>query len=212
MAFFENEVLTSARKHGSLFSLLLVCIVFVFVLPVIPNVFTWLSKLALSIIIFLAASSISARIVVFGVVAILIEWLTRVLDFIYLNYLSEVTTNLFILWVVATLVIQIMKREHVTIYTLLEAVNGYLLLGIMFASFVYFVAVHVPGSFSGAKVSALDLSYYTFITLSTTGYGDIAPVTPIARSLALLIAITGQFYVAVIVAILVGKFSSRPAS
>jgi voltage-gated potassium channel Kch len=49
--------------------------------------------------------------------------------------------------------------------------------------------------------------YYTFVTFTTLGYGDIVPQTPVARSLAILISITGQIYIAIIIALLVGKFA-----
>ena len=45
-----------------------------------------------------------------------------------------------------------------------------------------------------------DLSYYSFITLATVGYGDVTPTTPLARTLAWIEAITGQFYLAILVA------------
>jgi voltage-gated potassium channel Kch len=48
------------------------------------------------------------------------------------------------------------------------------------------------------------LSYFSFITLATVGYGDVTPATPLTRTLAWLEAITGQFYLAVLVAGLVG--------
>jgi hypothetical protein len=163
----------------------------------------------MSFIIFLAASTLSTRLIVFAFVAIAIEWSTKASDFIYMHYLAEITTNLFIVGIVVTLVAQIMKRKNVTIFTLVEALNGYLLLGIMFTSLAAFVHLHRPGSFAGDIVSELGLTYYAFITLTTTGYGDIVPLSPIAKSLSLLIAISGQVYVAVIVAILVGKYSNK---
>ena len=55
----------------------------------------------------------------------------------------------------------------------------------------------------------MELVYYTFITLTTAGYGDITPQLPLAQSLAMIIAVMGQFYVAVVVAILVGKYASK---
>ena len=48
------------------------------------------------------------------------------------------------------------------------------------------------------------LNYYSFITLATVGYGDVTPATPLARTLAWMEAITGQFYLAILVAGLVG--------
>jgi hypothetical protein len=51
--------------------------------------------------------------------------------------------------------------------------------------------------------------YYTFVTFTTLGYGDIIPLKPISKSLALLISISGQIYVAIIIAMLVGKYASN---
>ena len=53
-----------------------------------------------------------------------------------------------------------------------------------------------------------DYLYYGFVTFSTLGYGDIVPLKPHAKALSLLISVTGQLYLAIIVATLVGKFSS----
>ena len=94
------------------------------------------------------------------------------------------------------------------------AVCGYLLLGIIWSLVYSAVETASPGSFifsSSAKptivVGRLDrgvLSYYSFITLATVGYGDVTPSTPLARTLAWIEAITGQFYLAILVAGLVG--------
>ena len=102
---------------------------------------------------------------------------------------------------------EIMKRENVTIFTLLGALNGYLLLGIISISLVSFCDLHIPGSFSGTRDSGMELTYYTMNTLTTTGNGDITPPVSKAKSLSMLISVAGQFYVAVVVAILVGKYS-----
>jgi hypothetical protein len=60
------------------------------------------------------------------------------------------------------------------------------------------------------------LTYYSFVTLTTVGYGDISPVSPATRTLAWVEAVTGQFYLAVIVAGLVGgrrrRCAWRPAA
>jgi len=56
---------------------------------------------------------------------------------------------------------------------------------------------------------------YRYIILfynASLGYGDICPLTPLTRSLATFIAVSGQFYIAIIVALLVGKFSAQRGS
>ena len=52
--------------------------------------------------------------------------------------------------------------------------------------------------------------YFSFITLTTVGYGDIAPVAKVARMLAVMEAITGVLYMAVLISRLVGAYSSTP--
>ena len=54
-----------------------------------------------------------------------------------------------------------------------------------------------------------DMIYYAAVTMTTLGYGDMVPTSPIAKSLSTLIAVTGQFYIAILVAMLVGKFIAQ---
>jgi voltage-gated potassium channel len=79
-----------------------------------------------------------------------------------------------------------------------------------------------PGSFqaAGEMADALKLAetrepvltYYSFVTMTTVGYGDITPLSPPARTLAWLEAMMGQFYIAVLVAFVVGiRVSQGPA-
>jgi hypothetical protein len=53
-----------------------------------------------------------------------------------------------------------------------------------------------------------DYLYFSFVTLTTLGYGDITPVSAFAKSLTIFIAITGQLYLTILIAMLVGKYLS----
>ena len=99
----------------------------------------------------------------------------------------------------------------ISTHAILGAVSGYLLLGIIWSLLYAAVETLEPGSFRVAnqeiEIAEVDrsaLSYYSFVTLSTVGYGDITPATPIARTLSWIEAVAGQFYLAVLVAGLVG--------
>jgi len=196
-------------KNKSAVLLLLACFIFVFILPAIEFTSNMLSIFLFSLIIFLASYPISRKVMFIGFVVILIELATRATDLIYVQYLAQLTTNLFIIFLVGSVIRHIMNQKNVSIYTLVNALNGYLLLGIMFMSLVAFCDLYIPGSFNSSGNSDMELVYYTLITLTTAGYGDITPQLPLAQSLAMLIAVTGQFYVAVVVAILVGKYASK---
>lgn len=96
------------------------------------------------------------------------------------------------------------------------ALCAYLMMGILWAFLYALIELVQPESFSHPHepnmhpklgIAAEDFGmvlYYSFITLSTVGYGDITPVTPVARTLAASEAIAGQLYLAVLVARLVG--------
>lgn len=89
----------------------------------------------------------------------------------------------------------------------------YLLLGLNWTFFYLFINLGIPESFDGLTSTKIvhqfpDLMYFSFVTLTTLGYGDLTPVKPLARSVAYLEAIVGQFYVAVLVAWLVSMYIS----
>ncbi len=85
------------------------------------------------------------------------------------------------------------------------AIEVYLLLGLIWSRFYQIAALMIPGAFHMQDGSATLTSYiyFSFVTLATIGYGDISPVHPVVRNLAVVEAITGQMYIAVLIARLV---------
>ena len=97
---------------------------------------------------------------------------------------------------------------------IIGSIAVYLLLGLIW-SMLYLIAIDLlPGAFKGIEAGAwednfFDAVYFSFVTLTTLGYGDISPVLPVTKALAYLQSITGTFYMAVVVASLIGaRFSS----
>ncbi len=102
----------------------------------------------------------------------------------------------------------------VTINKLVGAMCIYLLLGLIWALMYSFLDLLHPDSFTGLHASTVDMRtwafvYYSFVTLTTLGYGDITPVRSVVRSLRYLEAIAGQFYIAILVASLIGARLAR---
>ena len=94
------------------------------------------------------------------------------------------------------------------------AVAVYLMLGVLWAVAYTIVDLVWPGSFTGFESHAggewdSEWLYYSFVTMTTLGYGDISPVSPVARLLAYLQAVAGQLYIAILVAGLVGAYITR---
>jgi hypothetical protein len=105
---------------------------------------------------------------------------------------------------------------RITAGHLYTAGSIYLLLVLLFfALYSCIVAIH-PDAFEktsgGTTGSAIDLLYFSMVTLTTVGYGDIVPVRPIARMLAGLEATTGVLYVAITVSLLVSGYKGRARS
>jgi hypothetical protein len=103
---------------------------------------------------------------------------------------------------------QVYRAGPVTYHRIQGAVAVYLLFGLIWAS-AYALLNHLsPGAFSGNVEAAVPQTwiYYSFITITTTGYGDIGPVHPVARSLAIAEAVAGQLYIAITLARLVSLY------
>lgn len=127
-----------------------------------------------------------------------------------------------VLWVLAlglagAAALRVTLREGaITSERLYAATSFYLLAGLAFAV-VYHGLWHLePGTLSvaGAASRPADLGtaiYFSFVTLATLGYGDVVPVTPLARSLAIIEAVGAQLFVAVLIARLV-SLQPRPSS
>ncbi len=103
-------------------------------------------------------------------------------------------------------------ENEVTIDLIMAAACAYILLGMIWAYAYYFLESFHPGSFSIVENSTddlVDFNYYSFVTLTTVGYGDILAITRAARALSIFEAITGQLYLAIMISRLVGMHASQ---
>ena len=104
----------------------------------------------------------------------------------------------------------VLRAPEVTTEVLCASIAAYLLLGLAWTFAYWLVAEIIPGAFSvnvtvgsDGSIKSFNGFYFSFVTLSTVGYGDITPVAPVARMLAAAEAMTGLLYVAVLIARLV---------
>jgi hypothetical protein len=115
---------------------------------------------------------------------------------------------------IAVVLAYIFRSQRVTLDVILGAVTVYLLIALLFAT-IYNVALQLdPQSFrfpewikpGSVEVLRTEMLYFSLVTLATLGYGDILPTSPFTQMLAVLEAVIGQFFMAVLVAWLVGMF------
>jgi hypothetical protein len=119
-------------------------------------------------------------------------------------------------WVVARAVF---GPGPVNYHRILGAILLYLLIGATFVALYTFIGLLIPGAFSGIRFEdgpalASNLIYFSFVTLTSTGFGDIVPLHPLARSLCNVEGIIGQLFPATLLARLVslGLVNTRGAS
>lgn len=114
---------------------------------------------------------------------------------------------------VILILIYIFSEQEVSRQTISAAVAVYLLIALMWTYIYRLIELLYPGSFAVAQSKLLDAEniylYFSLVTITTLGYGDITPIGRQAASLAVLEAITGQIYLVVVVAWFVGMYVSR---
>jgi len=166
------------------------------------------------------------RTLVLGVVlvlpAVVARWVSHFRPDLLPPEVHNAAALVFISFVEFQLLHFIFRAPRVNSEVLCAGISGYLLLGVLWMSAYMLVsrlnpvdATH-PGAFSfniGATsahpLQVFDAYYFSFITLSTVGYGDITPLSRGARTLAMTEAMTGTLYVAMLISRLVALYSSQ---
>lgn len=186
--------------------------------------FDWLLDVILVLIFLTAASTVTHRghlfriTLILGVPALVSQVAVLGGQTDWVDSFRYLSSALFLTWVSGLLLYDIVLRAHtVTLDVLLGAINVYLMIGVVFA-FVYALIEHLqPGSFTGLEELVnipdrmLYYIYFSYITMSTLGYGDISPLTPYGMTASYFEAILGQLYLAILLARLVAIYIGRDA-
>jgi hypothetical protein len=128
-----------------------------------------------------------------------------------LAIVSEAATIVLVLAAGLVLIKALMRAGEVNTTTVYGVLCIYLLIALLFGSLYELFAIINPDFVHGGTdpVKSSDMLYYSIITLTTVGYGDITPATHLARSLASLEALIGQLYLVSIVAAVVSRYPGR---
>lgn len=158
---------------------------------------------------------------VLAVPTFLADWTLYFISLPILVVVFHVFAGLFLAFIGASTISLILREDSVRTQTIFNAVSVYLLLGLVWALGFELIEYLHHGSFlllgeplqSSAALSQRELFpllvYYSFVTLTTLGYGDIVPAIPLTRALVAMEAATGQLYIAILIARLVGVHASQ---
>jgi len=181
--------------------------------------FPWLLPLSFSVVMLAIVSLVSNRrhhVIVVGILALIAvvgEW-SRLTDYGLNQVIPGLAGMIAFIWIAVVLAKDVFRdRETVSADVIYGGINVYLLAAIAFAAAYKVQLLLVPDSISGlaAEPTISDTLYYSFITMTTLGYGDITPVSANARMLASTEAVFGQLYIAVLLAKLVATHISGKA-
>ncbi len=106
-------------------------------------------------------------------------------------------------------VVRLVRDRGVTLQAVAGALAIYMLVGLTFALVIGFVAYVGPTYFVQGNQSLSQQVYFSFTTMTTTGYGDLTPATRAGRALSVLEMLIGQIYLVTVIGLLVGNLNRR---
>lgn len=207
-------------RYAYLLMALLAMLVLSPVLPILPSA-SFLGGIIFSVVLVFATSAIagSRSMLIVGIVlavpALTLNWISLNFAETWFIVLTHAVIITFMTWIGLSILSSVLGGRRVTSETINGSLCVYLLMGVT-GAFIYSLLESVsPGAiipFKGEPQHEAhhhgpgyaQMLYYSFVTLTTLGYGDLTPTLPLARSIAALQAVLGQFYLTVLVARLVG--------
>jgi voltage-gated potassium channel len=135
-------------------------------------------------------------------------WLTYFMHIPYLRLVGDCCAILFFAFTIILLLSFLLREYEITLDVIYGAVAVFLLMALMWAFMFDVIETLRPGSFEITSIpsqrSRIQFFYYSFVTITTVGYGDILPVSHIARAFSIVEMVVGQVYLVVLIARLVG--------
>jgi hypothetical protein len=221
--------ITAARLLKGRFTGLTIILVFVFLsLSVIgqKDLRELIVGVGFSALLLFAIWSVRRRLrivtIALAVPAFISYWTPQLIGAPMVQAAGLVFASAFLGFLTLVIVFAVFQDQEVTADTIVGAVCAYLLLGVTCGTAYALIVFVSPGSLSvspalaqaagwGEPIAPFTplLQYYSFSTLATLGYGDATPLGPVMRTLSVLEGVTGQLYLAVLIARLVGMHTAR---
>jgi hypothetical protein len=205
------------KDDVGLSAFLVMIVVFIFVIPPLGRVGIigrFVIDIFFSLLLISGMTSllehkgVRAAATVITVIALIFRWTDSFIQLPLLEVLDYISTIVSVLLFCTIILTRVFKKGPITFHRIEGAIAAYLLLGLAWAYAYQLVWYLDSDAFSGAVTASGGFSswtYFSFVTLATLGYGDIAPLNPVARSLSTAEGITGQLYLAILIARLVSQ-------
>ncbi len=205
--------------RGNFFYLLFSLLLLLLLAPLFEETFIGFITVDIgySVVLLAAVYAVSEKKRLFTLALVLVvpiivaRWSNHFLNNDSLALVSNSLTLVFFVFIVCAMLSHVLRDEKVTADKIYGALSVYLLIGVTWALLFTVIEGIRPQSFLIEHTQITSISeyiphfiYYSFVTLTTLGYGDITPLTPAAKSFSYMEAVTGQMYVAVLIARLVG--------
>jgi hypothetical protein len=147
----------------------------------------------------------------FAVISVILAWIPVQSEIGQKVFASErLIVMLFLSVIIIMIISSILRSKDVSVNMILGVITIYILFGMLAGEVNQLIDFFDQNAFSGnlEQNDSAGLRYFSFVTMTTLGYGDIAPVSRIARASAVFFSLVGQIYLAVVIALIVGKYIS----
>jgi hypothetical protein len=218
-----QQYLEIRHRRISMIELLVTLVLMMIVTPFLEN-FRYggiLEVMLLTLVLIMAvvAIGVSSRMrniaIILAIPAVAGKWISHFRPDLLPVEVSLLAGMLFVGFVIVHLLRFTLSAPRVDIEVLSAAISNFLMIGLFWVFAYDLAALMVPDSFvfstgpaASHTMNGFNGFYFSFVTLSTIGYGDITPLSPVARMLAIVEAIVGMFYMTVLVARLVAMYSA----
>ncbi len=148
--------------------------------------------------------------IIWGILAIISAWVLILSNFLYWLFMPIYLS--FYVYTTVVIIYNVAKSKEINLNIIFGSIAGFLLISSLGSAICTVIETFYPGSFNmtgGIENPINTFFYFTIITMTSLGYGDITPATDITRSVAVYLVLIGQLYLVILVAILVGKFITR---
>lgn len=211
---FQRMAFRGKSKSKWFLVSLLMLLLIPFPMLVFPDGKQLVFEVVLTLVVFFGVQLVSDTLkhftvgMILGCASIVLIWLGNFQELPFvIKILKPVMVCTFLVYLSYYLFNFVGAKKVVDLNMILVSISGYLLIGLFGGQLFYILSLAMPESFSVTTEKPLfTLTYYSFTTLTSLGFGDILPQTQAAQSLSLMVALAGELYITILVGIIVGKY------